>query len=173
MILGVADTIKAGNALIDRYQRSAKFRAYVKQHGLEIALAILVFILVTVALTGATVVMVGGRRQWLVLLALIAAPLLLVGNLALFLYTFFSWIEWRVTGLPAPQGRALTWLHGKLGVNLGRPPAAPWPLIGFLAGVPFLMLVWLSWTTAVVVALLVLAVPLVYARMDQGAASRV
>jgi hypothetical protein len=172
MALQFVATINAGLGLFERYRRGAAFRGYVKKHGVEIALAILVAVAIALACTGATIVFVGGTRPWRVFLALIAAPLVLLGNAGLLLYLFFSWIEGRAVTAPRPHGAAGTWIQAKLGANLGAPPQVPWPLAGLFVGLPFLMLLWLSWPTALVLVVLAAALPILYARADQAGAAR-
>jgi hypothetical protein len=161
-------TIEAGMALFQRYQRGAAFRNYVKKHGVELLVAALVLAAVAAACTGATVVLVGGTSSWRVLLALIAAPLVLLANLGLLLYVFFSWVEARAVTTPRPHGRLGAWLHAKLRANLGAPPPVPWALAALFVGLPFLMLAWLSWPMALGLALLVALLPVLYARVDHA-----
>jgi hypothetical protein len=173
MGLRFLETINAGYELFQRYQKGAGFRLYVKKHGMEIVVAGFLLAAIAVACTGATIVFVGGMRPWLVLLALIAAPLILLGNLGLLLYLFFSWLETRAIPLHPPAGPVATWVHAKLGANLGTAPAVPWPLAGLFVGLPFLLLLWVSWPTALVLAVLAAALPVAYARLDHAAASSV
>jgi hypothetical protein len=172
MALQFVSTINAGLGLLERYRRGAAFRGYVKKHGVEIALAILVAVAIALACTGATIVFVGGTRPWRVFLALVAAPLVLLGNAGLLLYLFFSWIEGRAVTAPRPHGRAGAWIQAKLGANLGAPPQVPWALAALFIALPFLMLLWLSWPTALVLAALAAALPILYARADQAGAAK-
>ena len=174
MTLGFRETIKAGFALFDRYERGPAFRAYVKAHGLELVIATAAIAIIAVTITGAAIVFVGGNRRWAVLLAIIAAPALLIASLGLLLYVFFSWVETRVAPLAPPTHPATIWLHQKLGANLGsRPPEVPWPLVALFLGVPLLMTTWLSWITALLMLLLAAAVPVGYARMGQASPAAV
>lgn len=166
MTLGFLDTVNAGYELYQRYQKGAAFRLYVKNHGVEIIVSMLLLVVIACASTAATIVFVGGMRSWLVLLALIAAPIVLIGNLALLAYLFFSWLEGRAVATPRPQGALGAWVEARLGANLGAAPRIPWPMVGLFIGLPFLMLVWLSWPTALVLALLALGLPVIYARLD-------
>lgn len=167
MTLQFVDTINAGIGLCQRYQKGAAFRLYVKNHGMEIVVSMLLLAVIACASTAAAIVFVGGMRSWLVLLALVAAPIVLIGNLALLTYLFFSWIEGRAVATPRPQGRVGEWVQAKLGANLGAAPPVPWLLAALFVGLPFLMLVWLSWPIALVLALLALGLPVIYARLDQ------
>ena len=171
MTLQLVATINAGLGLVERYRRGAAFRGYVKRHGVEIVLAILVAVAIALACTGATIVFVGGTRPWRVFLALIAAPIVLLGNAGLLLYLFFSWIEGRAVTSPQPHGRLGAWIRAKLGANLGAPPPVPWLLVALFIGLPFLMMLWLSWPTALVLLVLAAALPILYARADQAGAA--
>lgn len=172
MTLQFVETLNAGIALYQRYQKGAAFRLYVKNHGMEIAAAMLLLVVIACASTAATIVFVGGMRSWLVLLALIAAPFVLIGNLALLSYLFFSWLEARAVATPHPRGALGAWVQAKLHANLGAPPPVPWVLVVLFVGLPFLMLFRLSWPTALVLALLALALPVVYARVDQAGTAK-
>jgi hypothetical protein len=173
MALQLVSTFNAGLGLFERYQRGAAFRGYVKKHGVEILVAGLLLVAIALACTGATIVFVGGTRPWRVFLALVAAPLVLLGNAGLLLYLFFSWIEGRAVAAPRPHGRVGAWVQAKLGANLGAPPPqVPWPLLALFTGLPFLMVVWLSWPTALVLALVALGLPVLYARVDQAGAAK-
>jgi hypothetical protein len=172
MALGFITTFNDGFELIQRYQRGAAFRGYVKKHGVEILVAVLVLLVIALACTAATIVFVGGTRSWRVFLALIAAPLVLVGNASLLLYVFFSWVEGRAVTAPHPHGRLGAWVHAKLRVNLGAPPPMPWAPLGVFVGLPFLMLAWLSWPTALLLVVLTVGAVLLYARVDQAGAAR-
>lgn len=174
MTLGFGETIKAGFALFDRYERGPAFRAYVKAHGPELMAATAAIAIIAATITGAAIVFVGGTRRWAVLLAIVAAPALLVASLGLLLYIFFSWVETRVAPLAPPTHPATIWLHQKLGANLGgRPPAVPWPLVALFIGVPLFMTARLSWITALLMVLLAAAVPIGYARMEQASSTGV
>lgn len=172
MALGFITIVNDGFELVQRYQRGAAFRGYVKKHGVEILVAVLVLLAIALACTAATIVFVGGTRSWRVFLALIAAPLVLVGNASLLLYLFFSWVEGRAVTAPQPHGRLGAWVQAKLRVNLGAPPPMPWAPVAVFVGLPFLMLAWVSWPTALVLLLLATALPLLYARLDQAGAAK-
>jgi hypothetical protein len=170
--LQFVETINSGIGLFQRYQKGAAFRGYVKRHGVEILVAGLVLAGIAIACAGATIVFAGGRSSWRVLLALIVAPLVLLANFGLLFYVFFGWIEGRAVTTPHPHGKLGQWVHAKLGSNLGAPPPMPWAMLGIFVGLPFLMLAWVSWPTAIIVALLAVALPIVYARTDHAGAAK-
>jgi hypothetical protein len=173
MGLQFLSTIEAGAALVQRYQRGAAFRNYVKAHGVELLVAVLVLIAIALACTGATIVFVGGTSSWRVFLVLVAAPLMLIANLGLLLYVFFSWVEARAVTAPHPRGKVGAWVQAKLGANRGAPPPVPWVPAALLVGLPFLMVLWLSWPTGLVLLLLAAGLPVLYARADQAGAAKV
>jgi hypothetical protein len=173
MALRFLETFQAGYELFQRYQRGAAFRGYVKKHGVELLVFVLFLVAIALACTAASIVFVGGTRSWRVLLALISAPLVLIGNLGLLLYVFFSWVESRAIATPHPHGRLGEWVYAKLRANLGAPPPVPWLLAALFIGVPFLMLAWLSWGVALGLALLALLLPVLYARLDHAGAAKV
>lgn len=147
------ETAGAAHALFRRYEKGTAFRIYLKRHSLEVLVAALVLVAISLACTAATIVFVGGMSAWRVFLALLLAPLVLAANLGMLLYVLFAWLETRA--IPAPL------------------PEPPWVPLAALVGVPFLMLAWLSWPAALAAAALAAALPFVYLRLEQPAAAKV
>src|SRR5258706_16400705 len=133
------ETLTEGRNLAGRLQGSDVFRHYVTRRMQLVAPAVLLFLATSVACTAASIVFVAGARSsFLVLLALLCAPVVLVGSLFVELYVFFSWLEGRALARAyhrsaPPGGPIRAWLARKLKADLGAIPRIPW---GFVAGVP-------------------------------------
>jgi hypothetical protein len=150
--LQLLETLNAGYGLYERFIRGGVFRPYLMSR-LQIALpAVLLIVVLALASTAAAVVFVGGMRSWLVLLALLAAPFLLLGNLAVQLYVFLSWLEIRAVARP---GQAFA-------------PPVPWLLAALFVLVPFCVLLFVSWPVALLLGLGMAAMPFAYARLDRA-----
>ena len=147
------DTAYAAYALLQRYQKGAAFRGYLKRHGLEVLVATLVLACIALACTGATIVFVGGTSAWRVFLALLLAPVVLAANLGMLLFVFFAWLETRA--VPAPR------------LEL------PWVPLAVFVALPLLMLAWLAWPAALAATVLLAALPFVYLRLEQAAPAKV
>src|SRR5258706_249167 len=94
------ETLTEGRNLAGRLQGSDVFRHYVTRRMQLVAPAVLLFLATSVACTAASIVFVAGARSsFLVLLALLCAPVVLVGSLFVELYVFFSWLEGRALAL--------------------------------------------------------------------------
>src|SRR5258706_13058165 len=97
------ETLTEGRNLAGRLQGSDVFRHYVTRRMRLVAPAILMFLATSVACTAASIVYVAGAHSsFLVLIALLCAPLVLLGSLFLGLYGFFSWLEGRRAARPYP-----------------------------------------------------------------------
>lgn len=117
-------------------------------------------------------IFLAGLRTWLTLPAVLVAPLVALGSLLVIFFVFFSWIEGRAlaqalghgTG-PAP-GPLARWLRKKLRADLGAVPAIPWLPTGLLVFLPLTLLVAAAPPGGILVILIAVATPVVYARLD-------
>ena len=134
------DFVAEAQGLLRRYQEGGTFRGHVRERmPLVAGLVVLCLLFSIVATTGAAL-FVGGKYALLMLFALILAPFVLIGSMAVELFVAFSWIEARALGA-----------HSRFGPM----PQVPWPWVAGLVGVPFLLLLFAWWHAAF--ALLVLA----------------
>ena len=89
--------IEAQN-LLKRYREGTAFRYYVEERMPLVMFAVVVFLAYSLATTAATIVFLGGTSGFLTFLAMVFAPFLLLGSLAVLLFVFFSWLETRAMG---------------------------------------------------------------------------
>lgn len=157
--------------LVQRFQEGEGFRAYVLGR-LSLVVPIgLLMILTSLACTAATVLYLGGTRPLFVLLAILLVPFVLVGSLFVQAYAFFSWLESRALARalhrkPRP-GPLAAWLMRKLGVDMGSLPPVPWALAAIFLVLPLAMLVMLAPKLGLLLILLQVLAPIVFARFDR------
>jgi hypothetical protein len=145
------DFIAEAQGLIRRYNEGATFRGHVRERlPLVIALAALCLIFSVVMTTGAALLL-GGKYALLMLLALILAPFVLIGSLAVELFVVFSWIEARSLGA-----------HSRFGPM----PLVPWPWVAGLVGLPLLLLFFAWWHAALVLLFVAALTVAAYAFLD-------
>lgn len=167
------ETLVEGRNLAGRLQGSDVFRHYVTRRMRLVAPAILLFLATSVACTAASIVYVGGARSsFLVLLAVVCAPVVLVGSLFVELYVFFSWLEGRALARAyhrsaPPRGPIRAWLARKLKADLGAMPRVPWGFAALFLFAPLVLLALVSAKFAVAVIVLGIALPIAYARLDR------
>jgi len=131
------------------------------------------FVVVSLACTAATVVFVAGTRPLILLLALLLAPFVFLGSLCVQGYVFISWLEGRALARAYPHsprhipGALAAWLARKLKADLGAPPPVPWIPALILLVAPFALLVFVSPRMALSLVALTSALPVLYARFDR------
>jgi hypothetical protein len=146
--------------LMARMQVGEAFRGYLSRRVALVAPAGLVFLLVSLACAGATVVFLGGLHSWLALPALALAPLVLVGGVYVQGLVFLSWLEGRALA------RALG--HRPRGATKMPLPRVPWLLAVPALLLPLLLLATVSVQAALVLVAAIALVPVLYARLDRG-----
>ena len=127
--------------LIGRLKEGDAFRKHVNDR-LPLIIAVgAVLLLASASITVGTVLYLGGKSSFMVLLGMIAAPFLLLGSLLVQLYVLFSWLE----------ERALAPVAGR------KPRLPPIPLApaAVLVLLPFIGLVLLAWKAALGLLLIV------------------
>jgi hypothetical protein len=119
------------------------------------------------------VVFLAGAHGLLTLLALVLAPVILIGSLFVQMYVFFYWLENRALALalghhakPA-QGMLAAWLSRKLGADMGTSPPVPWILATVVLCAPLVMLALFALNVALVLIVLAILMPILYARFDR------
>jgi len=171
-LVPVATLTEAQN-LANRYQEGEGFRFYVLERKRLVIPAVLVIVLISVACAAGTVVFLAGAHGILTLLALVLAPVILIGSLFVQVFVFFSWLEDRALKLalqrrPKPaQGTLAEWLSRKLGMDMGTFPHVPWILAAVFVIAPLVMLAYFALNVALVLIGLAILVPIVYARFDR------
>src|ERR687887_1513620 len=99
------DTFIEAQNLLKRYREGKAFRHYVEERMPLVLLAVVVFLAYSLATTAATIVFIGRTHGFLTLLAMLVAPFLLIGSMAVLLYIFFSWLESRAMARVAGQAK--------------------------------------------------------------------
>jgi len=166
------ETLQEAANLYGRWQAGEGFKRYLRVRARLIVPVALLMVLTAIACTAGAVVWLAGARAFLMLVALILAPFLLLGSLFVQGYVFFGWLENRALaeGLRhrlEPETRFQRWLRKQLSAELGKFPAIPWLAVGAFLVLPLALTATVApKIAALVVALHALAIVL-YARLDR------
>jgi len=168
---GVLGPINAAIDLVRRYQEVPGFRGYVADRMVAVVPICILLLLISIGCAVSPILYIGGTRPWLVLLAMLSVPFVLVGSMFVQVYVFFSWLETRALAEalhhslkpPGPIGKKLR----DAGFDMGAMPPVPWVLAVLFLVLPLAMLV--SALPMVGISLIVLGVlaPFVFARLDR------
>ncbi|MEO8717942.1 MAG: hypothetical protein ABI423_06940 [Burkholderiales bacterium] len=160
-------------ALVRRYRELDAFRDYLEPR-LRLVLPALLLVVVTAIACGLTPVMLlVGTNAVAALAGLLLAPVVLIGSLFVLSLALFSWLEERSlaralghrTGPAA--GKLARWLKRMFGADLGKAPRMPWLLGALFVVVPLVLLVRLAPATTVLLVVLLVLAPILYARLDR------
>ena len=158
--------------LAHRLKEGAVFRNYVMQRlPLIVPLALLILV-ASISCTAATVLYIAGTRSFLLLLALFLIPVVLLGSFFVQSYVLLGWLEGRALAKAYPQrkrrrpGRLGAFIKRRLGAEMGEAPPVPWVLAAVALGVPLALFVLLAPKFALPLIALLIAAPVVYARLD-------
>jgi hypothetical protein len=151
------DILHEAPNLLQRYKHGDAFRRYVHRHTHLVVAALVVFLTVSTASTAAMVVYFGGTSEFIVLLCLILAPLVLIGSLLVQTFIFFSWLERRA--LDRVAGRPPCTLQEHL-------PTVPWTLAVVFLVLPFFILALVSIKLAATLLLVFILTPVAYSLLD-------
>ena len=160
--LQLAKTFSGARELAARLQSSPGFQAYLQSRLVLIVPAGLVFLLISVACAAGIVVFLAERHPLLALPGLVLAPLILLGSLFVQGYVFASWLEDRAIAHALGRRRA-----GRWGLDMGKLPPIPWVLAAAFLLLPLVLLALLAIPAALVLSVLGLATPVLYARLDR------
>lgn len=167
------ETLKEAQNLANRFREGEGFRFYVDERKWLVIPAVLVIVLISIACAAGSVVFLAGAYSLLTLLALLLAPVILIGSLFVQIYVFFYWLENRALARalghrasPA-QGMLAAWLSRKLGADMGTPPPVPWILATVVLFAPLLMLAYFALKAALVLIAVAILMPIVFARFDR------
>jgi hypothetical protein len=159
--------------LARRYREVEAFRDYLEPR-LRLVVPAFLLVVVTAIACGLTpVVLLVGTNAAAALAGLVLAPVVLICSLFVLSLVLFSWLEERSlaralghrTG-PAP-GKAARWLKRKIGADLGKVPRMPWLLSAIFVAAPLALLGRVAPVTSVVLVVLLLLAPILYARLDR------
>lgn len=159
--------------LARRYRDLDSFRDYVSARLRLVAPAGLLIVVAAIACGLTPIMLLMSTQPAAALAGLLLAPVVLAGSLFVLALVFFSWLEERSlarslghrTG-PGP-GRAARWLKRKLGADLGKAPRVPWLLAALFVIVPLLLLARMAPGAALTLLALLLAMPILFARLDR------
>jgi hypothetical protein len=167
------ETLNEAQNLAHRFQEGEEFQLYVLERKRLVFPAVLVIVLISIACAAGTVVFLAGAHGLLTLLALVLAPVILIGSLFVQAYVFFSWIENRALARalrhrPKPaQGTPAARLSRKLRIEMGPFPPVPWILAAVVLFAPLAMLAYFALNVALVLIGLAILLPILYARFDR------
>ena len=165
-------TLKNAQDLAQRFREVDGIQLYVRERQGRVIAATLVIVLISIACAVGVVVFLADRHSLLALLGILLLPVALAGSFFVLAYVFFSWIEGRALARElghrhrTPPGASALWLSKKFGLDMGPFPPVPWFLAVFVLFVPMALLAaaWLS--AALVVILLGIFMPVLYAKFD-------
>jgi hypothetical protein len=167
------ETLKQAENLALRFQEVEGFRLYVLERKRLVIPLVLVIVLISIACAAGTVVFLAGAHGLLTLLALLLAPVILIGSLFVQMYVFFFWLENRALALelghrakPA-QGMLAAWISRKLDADMGPFPPVPWILATIVLFAPLAMLAYFALNVAMVLIVIAILAPILYARLDR------
>jgi hypothetical protein len=165
-------TLTNAQDLVQRFREVEGIRLYIRERQTLVIAATLVIVFMSIACAVGVVVFLADRHSLLALLGILLLPVALAGSFFVLAYVFFSWIEGRALARELghrhrpPPGASALWLSKKFGLDMGPFPPVPWFLAALFLFVPLALLAaaWLS--AALVVILLGILVPVVYAKFD-------
>jgi hypothetical protein len=173
--LSPTKTLNEAFALANRYQQGGGLRRYVEERTRLVIPACLVIVLLGLGCTAGTFMFLADSR--LTLLGLILTPFVLLGSFAVQAYMFFSWLESRALALAlgrraspvrwAPVARLAKRLRVQLRVHWGEFPPVPWGLAAIFLFAPLAMLATAAPAAAVLLIVLAILTPIVYALFDR------
>jgi uncharacterized integral membrane protein len=167
------ETLKDAQNLWKRFEQGKAFRLYVYDRILLVIPVLLLILVTSVACSAAIIVSFSSAHPFFALPAIILMPAILVGSLLVQVYVFFSWLENRamakslVKGSKRKQGAISAWIQAKLGANMGTPPPVPWALATVVLFVPLAMLASFALNAALVLVVLAIVAPIVFAILDR------
>ena len=163
-------TLMDAQNLAHRFREVDGFRHHVLERRAFVIAAIITMVLIAIAGAVGVVVFLADHHAWLALLGILLLPVALVGSFLVQAYVFFSWLEARALARElgnrhrSAPGPASAWLARKFNLDMGPFPPVPWLLAAIFLAFPLALLA-ASWpSAALVVILLGLVTPVVYAK---------
>jgi hypothetical protein len=165
------DPVNEAMNLLRRYQEGQGFRGYLRERTALLVPVGLLMLVTSLACAAATVLFLGGTRSFVVLLAILLVPFVLIGSAFVQAYVFAAWLEGRALAKalhrkPAIRGPISAKLH-EAGIDLGSRPPVPWVLAAIFLALPL----WMLWLVMPKLAFLLIAlhiiVPFAFARLDR------
>jgi hypothetical protein len=166
-------TFRRSKELITRMRERPEFQRYVTSRLWLVIPMLVIAVIISIVCTAAVFVFMGRIHSWLILPAIFAAPVVLIGSAFVQVYVLLHWIEGRalmqtirLRARPAtrvPTGRN----KRKAAIEMGPLPPVPWILAAVLLLGPIAMLAQYAWPIAVLILLLIVLLPAVYAYIDR------
>lgn len=156
-----------------RFKESEMLHKYVLDRLWLVVLGALLIVVTSIAATAGTVLYLAGTRSFLLLLAILLTPIVLLGSLFVLAYVFLAWLEERALARAFPHHKrpAPGWigqqLRRHLGVDMGVTPRVPWVLATIVLFLPLLLFFLLSPAFALPLIVLLVLAPIGYARLDR------
>lgn len=165
------DPVNEALNLYRRYQQGQGFKSYVTERMALLVPIGLLMLVTSLACAAATVLYLGGTRSFLVLLAILLVPFVLLGSAFVQAYVFLSWLESRALAkalhrTPRPSGPITAKLL-EAGIDLGSRPPVPWVLAALFLVLPLAMLWLVVPKLAFVLVALHVVAPFAFARLDR------
>ena len=160
------------NRLLYRFREVDSLSFYVRRNKWLVTLAILVILLTSLASLLGIFSLLPDMHWFFVLPLLVLLPVFLAGSLFVQMFVFFSWIEGRslarvVRRRRKPLGPVAKWLLRKLGLDMSPFPPVPWILAVVFLFLPLGLLLHVWPLAALVVVMLAVTMPILYARFDR------
>ena len=165
-------TLKNAQDLAHRFREVEGIRLYVHERQAMVVAAMLVIAFISITCAIGVVVFLADRHSLLALLGILLLPVVLAGSFLVLAYVFFAWIEGRALARELghrhrpPPGAAALWLSGKFGLDMGPVPPVPWLLAVLVLFVPLALLAATWFSAALLVILLGILMPVLYAKFD-------
>jgi len=158
--LPLEKTFRDARDLWARFQDGPGFRQYVATRLPMVIAASVPYLLISIACAAATVIFLADRHPLLALPGLLLVPFVLIGSLFVQGYVLFAWLE----------NRALAQALGhrkKSRLDLGELPPVPWGPAAIFLLVPLALLAVVSAKAALVLILVAVLTPILFAHFDR------
>ena len=164
-------TLVDAEALAQRFREVDSLGRYVQERAQLLIAAVAAMVLIGIGCALSVVVYLADFHPLLTLLGIVLLPVVLIGSLFVQAYVFFSWIEGRALARELGQRHrrtpgATAALLAKFNLDMGPIPPVPWALSVIFLLAPFCLLVVSSPGIALIVILLGVLMPVVYAKVD-------
>ncbi len=166
-------TLRNTKSLMERLRDGTALQDYISRRWPLLAPVVFIMLLISIVCTTAIFVSTGKVHSLLMLLAIVVAPVILLGSAFVQLYAFLHWIEGRIM-TRALRSRAKTgtrvrasWSKRKLGIDLGPFPPVPWVLATVTLFFPLAVLFTIAWKAVLAIVIVAVLIPVAYAVIDR------
>ena len=165
-------TLVNAEALAQRFREVESLGRYVQERAQWLIAAVAAIVLIGIGCALSIVVYLADFHPLLTLPGIVLLPVVLIGSLFVQAYVFFTWIEGRALARELGQrhrqapGAAAALLVKKFNLDMGPIPPVPWVLAAIFLLAPVCLLLLSSPLIALIVVLLGVLMPVVYAKFD-------